>query len=51
MGEILLLFGVFVTTPTDAKSDEESIIDVLQFLGRKLMTHTTDKARNPVGGK
>ena len=46
-----MLFGVFVTTPTDAKSDVAAIIDGVQFLGLKLMLHTTDKKQNPVGGK
>ena len=45
------MFGIFVTTPPAEKSDVTSIIDVLQFLGLKLMMHTTDKTQNPVGGK
>ena len=48
---MFLLIGVFVTTPPVEKYDATSIIDVLQFLGLKLMMHTTDKTKNLVGGK
>ena len=50
MGEMFLLFGVFVTTPPVGKPDVASIIDVMKILRLKLMMHTTDKTRNPVGG-
>ena len=45
------LFEVFVTTPPVENSYATSMIDVLLFLGLKLMMHTTDKIQNPVGGK
>ena len=48
---MFLLFGIFVTTPPVENFDATSMIDVLQFLGLKLMMHTTDKTQNPVGGK
>ena len=48
-GADVLLSGVFVTTPPVGISDEASIIDVLQFIGLKLMMHTTDKTQNTVG--
>ena len=46
---VFFLSWVFVKEPPVGKSDEASIIDVLQFIGLKLMMHTTDKTRNTVG--